>query len=395
MNDQEKTNEILALAEKMIQIPSVSIGDDVRYTGIFLMRDFIEEFMVRAGCQVRHFNQGKFPAILIGFPDSFLTPVMLSGHFDVVAPEPDDRQFEPIRNGDYLWGRGSADMKTVLATFMIWMKDAVENGPPFPKVNMLFISNEELGEGEPMGTPHVLDTLYKESKYSPALIIAGERTEETGAGIWGKICTENRGVARFQIRVQGKRMHSSVQDHQGDLIQQLFRTRNYLSKLAKQYLTLENKNNWKSQIRFPFMKVGIPGVYNITPDNGLMGVEIRIIPEDQIMPLMNKFKDYCRSNEIEVTDLHIEPGIICSEDNPFLVLLSESVNKVSGNKPVRGKKLHGTSARFAPNGNGIVWGQSGIGPHTKEERHHIPSIYPYYQALNLFGQRTIDERNVG
>lgn len=392
MNDAEKTDEILTLAEKTIRIPSVSIGGEYRSTELCKMGDFIEDFMLVAGCQVRRFDQGKYPAILIGFPDSILAPAMLSGHFDVVAPDPDDRQFESFRNGDYLWGRGSADMKTVLATYMIWMKDAVEHGPPFPKVNMLFIGNEETGEGEPMGTPHILDTLYKEYSYAPELIIAGERTEETGAGIWGQICTENRGVTRFQILVRGKRMHSSVQGHQKDLAQQLLDARKYLSKLAKQTLTLESKDNWISQLRFPFIKVGIPGVYNITPENGLLGVEIRVIPEDNITFLMDKFMEYCRSNEFEVTDLHIEPGIICPEENPFLGLLLESVNHVSGNIPVIGKKLHGTSARFAPEGNGIVWGQSGIGPHTNEERHYIPSIFPYYQALKVFGQRTTGEQ---
>ena len=47
-----------------------------------------------------------------------------------------------------------------------------------------------------------------------------------------------------------------------------------------------------------------------------------------------------------------------------------------------GRKLPGTSARFAPGGQAVVWGQSGIGPHAKDERHYIPSIEPYYNSLN-------------
>ena len=46
----------------------------------------------------------------------------------------------------------------------------------------------------------------------------------------------------------------------------------------------------------------------------------------------------------------------------------------------------GTSARFAPNGQAVVWGQSGLGPHAKDERHFIPSIEPYYKALNELGK---------
>jgi hypothetical protein len=51
-----------------------------------------------------------------------------------------------------------------------------------------------------------------------------------------------------------------------------------------------------------------------------------------------------------------------------------------------GRKLPGTSARFAPGGNGVVWGQSGIGPHARGERHYIPSILPYYHTLEQFGK---------
>jgi acetylornithine deacetylase/succinyl-diaminopimelate desuccinylase-like protein len=38
---------------------------------------------------------------------------LLTGHFDVVDPDPDDSQFTPRIDGDFLWGRGAADMKTV------------------------------------------------------------------------------------------------------------------------------------------------------------------------------------------------------------------------------------------------------------------------------------------
>ena len=55
-------------------------------------------------------------------------------------------------------------------------------------------------------------------------------------------------------------------------------------------------------------------------------------------------------------------------------------------EPLIGKKLPGTSARFAPRGQGIVWGQTGLNPHAKEERHYIPSIMPYYDALNAFAE---------
>ena len=83
----------------------------------------------------------------------------------------------------------------------------------------------------------------------------------------------------------------------------------------------------------------------------------------------------------------------CDPNNPALKALLEAVKQASlalsgaggaveAGEPRIGKKLPGTSARFAPGGQAVVWGQSGLGPHAKDERHYIPSIEPYYKSLN-------------
>ena len=150
---------------------------------------------------------------------------MLSGHFDVVAPDPDESQFETYVEGDYLWGRGSADMKTVLATYLVWMKDTLRKGGDFPPINLLMVGNEENGELEPMGTPHVLKLLAEESGYAPSLLIAGERTGEKGNELWGEVCTQNRGVMRFEISALGMRGHSALASTQADLMDRLLAAR--------------------------------------------------------------------------------------------------------------------------------------------------------------------------
>jgi hypothetical protein len=77
----------------------------------------------------------------------------------------------------------------------------------------------------------------------------------------------------------------------------------------------------------------------------------------------------------------MENGVACSPDNPALKALIEAVKAAGESEPHIGKKLPGTSARFAPGGQAVVWGQSGVGPHAKNEAHFIPSIEPYYRSL--------------
>ncbi len=380
-----KTNEIVDLAQTLIRFHSVTVGEIEHLDEVLQGAIFIDDYLRKSGLDVRFFDAVKFPALLVGFPGQILAPVMLSGHFDVVAPEPDDSQFNPRIEGDYLWGRGAGDMKTVVATYMVWMKDRLLAGPPYPPVNLMLIGNEETGEGQPMGTQHVLDVLALESGYSPELFIAGERTEISGRKIWGEICVENRGIMRFDLIARGERGHTGVAGAHRDLSTRILTAGIELQKIMARSLTLDPVDGWQSQVRFPFIRVGTPGIYNINADFGVLGVEVRLIPQDDVESLFKNVVDYCEMHDFKIENVLMEKGIICDPENLLLKVLITAIESVSGQSVQLGRKLAGTSSRFAPGGQGVVWGQSGIGPHSDDERHYIPSIWPYYQSLDVFG----------
>lgn len=391
-----KTAEILDLAQQLIRIPSVTASPNERLDEVHRAGSLIDDYLRNAGLDVKFFD-GKYPAVYAQFPQKGLgisdeesgqkpnhlipnplSPILLTGHFDVVEPEPDDSQFIPRIEGDYLWGRGSADMKTVVATYLVWMKDMMKLGNPFPNISLMLVGNEENGEAEQWGTPHVL----KELNLTPSLFIAGERTGEKGDELFGEICVENRGVMRFDVIAKGAKAHSGVAGT-GDLSEKLISARISLNEIFAKHLTLKSSNGWQSQAKFPFINVGQVGVYNVTAGEGILGVEIRPIPQDDIQSLRLKVESYCTENHLEVNFSVMENGVACDPNNQALTMLKEAVKKASGGVEARiGKKLPGTSARFAPNGQAVVWGQSGLGPHAKDERHYIPSIEPYYKALN-------------
>jgi succinyl-diaminopimelate desuccinylase len=385
MTYPDKTSEILDLAKKLIEIPSVTAGAEERLEEVYRAATLIYDYLGNHGLEVRYFDQSHYPAILAAFPGQIISPVMLSGHFDVVAPDPDDSQFVPQVEGDYLWGRGSADMKTVVATNLVWMKDQLKLGDPYPLINLLLVGNEENGEEEPMGTPHVFEKLEAEGDL-PFIFIAGERTGESGNDLWGEICIENRGVMRFDIIARGEKAHTGVASQSKNISILLLKAREEISDMLAKLLTLDSPDNWRSQVNFPFIEIGKPGVYNIVPDFGRIGVEIRPIPQDDVDQLYTRLVDYCKDNELELSVSVMENGIACDPNNPYLLQLIGAVRKASGSEPVIGKKLPGTSARFAPGGQGVVWGQSGLNPHAKDERHYIPSIMPYYDALSAYGE---------
>jgi succinyl-diaminopimelate desuccinylase len=384
INYPDKTAEILDLASTLVRIPSVSVGESIRLFDVHRAGTLIHDYLRLRGLEVHYFNQSDYPALWAGFPGALDSPVMFCGHFDVVAPEPDDGQFEPRIDGDYLWGRGSADMKTVVSTYLVWMKDRVKKGPPFPPFNLLLVGNEENGETDPMGTPYVLQHLAEKYHYTPALMIAGERTGEVGDEFFGKVCIQNRGVVRFQILGYGARAHSAMAEATRDLSERLVEARLAIRSMMESHLTLESSDGWRSLVRFPFIQIGTPGIYNITPDVGRLGVEVRPIPQDDTSRLFSEIQAYCMENGLEIRDVVLENGIVCNPDNPYLLQLLQAVRQRSGSEPQLGRKLAGTSARFAPDGQGVVWGQTGVGPHSRDERHFIPSILPYYRTLSEF-----------
>ncbi len=388
----DKTSEILDLAQKLIRIPSVTACPNERLDEVHRAAILIYDYGRDHGLEVRLYDQDKYPGLLIGIPGNMHAPVMLSGHFDVVEPEPDDTQFEPRIDGDYLWGRGSADMKTVVATYLVWLKDQLHKGVQTSAINLVLVGNEENGESEAMGSPQLLNYLAEKENYVPQLFIAGERTGERGDETMGEICTQNRGVIRFEVTARGQRGHSGLASARGsmppvDLTERLLLARAGITGILGNHLTLSSPGGWQSQVKFPYIQIGVPGIYNISADRGLLGVEIRPIPQDDLLALRQELLDYCKSLDLDISFSTFEAGVICSAENPYLAQLIRAVGSVSGTQPRIGRKLAGTSARFAPAGQGVVWGQSGIGPHAKDERHFIPSILPYYQALDLLADR--------
>ncbi len=409
MTYPDKTAEILDLAQQLIRIPSVTACPNERLNEVHRAATFVDDYLRGHGFETRYFD-GKYPAVYASFPAPSLphpyplshremgrgeVGILLSGHFDVVEPDPDDSQFIPRIEGDYLYGRGAADMKTVVATNLVWMKDTLKRGKPYPNIALLLVGNEENGEAEAWGTPHVLAELGKDDAmhppFKPSLFIAGERTGEKGNELIGEICVENRGVMRFDVIARGTKGHSGVAGS-AELSEKLIGARTALNEIFAKHLTLKSADGWQSQAKFPFINVGTPGVYNVTAAEGILGVEIRPIPQDDTSAVRKEVEDWCAKKGLEASFSVMENGVACDPKNPYLLKLIEAVRQVSGSEPKIGKKLPGTSARFAPGGQAVVWGQTGIGPHAKDERHFIPSIEPYFNVLNRLGKVNRDEK---
>src|SRR3989339_346824 len=94
-----------------------------RGTELQTCADYIASFFEGTGLTIERIVHSGVPSVVI--TKGTKTPrVFLSGHFDVVPADED--QFEPVIDGDKLFGRGAFDMKSGVAVMMHLMKAMAE-----------------------------------------------------------------------------------------------------------------------------------------------------------------------------------------------------------------------------------------------------------------------------
>jgi acetylornithine deacetylase/succinyl-diaminopimelate desuccinylase-like protein len=380
-------NEILDLSQHLIKIPAFSTGRLKNEEGIQKCFHFIVNFLKTTGLHVIEFkNGGPSPALYTDCGRRNENPrgdLLLVGHFDRVSPY-HVSQINPVVDGDWLKGRGAADMLTVTATYLVFLRKLSETtslNPP--RIGLLLVGNEEPGEFDKWGTPHVLAALKKKANYKPQIMIAGERTGE-GEKKWGQVEVKNRGVIRIKLEATQKSQHSSFITGETALDRIL----NLLNHIKKGF-PKPHDSFWKSTMTISFLNSGETDNFNTLPSSAIAGLEIRPIPEEDFTLMLEEIKSLAKALNIKLHFFNNEPGIKTPIENPHIQKLLEATVKVNGGNlyDYLGKgKLPGSQARFAPeNCAAVVFGQSGIGPHSENEAHYIPSIMPYYRILEELG----------
>ena len=162
-------------------------------------------------------DQHPYPFLVIGFADQdpadpgFTEAVGFIGHIDVVPPR-EDGQFKPELRGEDLYARGSADMKTVVASWIVWMARQQRRPGPRPPVLLLISCCEENGSDAPHHSESVIEWLRDTHGVTVRFGLVGERTGELewmDSPVVGPICKENRSWR--WLRLAGAGQQSSLE----------------------------------------------------------------------------------------------------------------------------------------------------------------------------------------
>jgi len=186
-------NEVVDLTQKLVRIPSLTGSEKEIAQFIYdysrssdLSVSLIDVESSRPNVMVRLKGKGEGPTIL------------LNGHMDTVPPGEGWTQdpFAGEAIGNFIYGRGAADMKGGLAVFIVAMKALKQSGLEFPG-EIIFVG--VVGEEEnQLGTKHLIRSGLK-ADYA----IVTEPTEL-------RVVNAHKGAINCEITVNGRAAHAST-----------------------------------------------------------------------------------------------------------------------------------------------------------------------------------------
>ncbi len=149
--------------------------------------------------------------------------IVLSGHTDVVPVEGQAWESDPFRvveRGGRLYGRGTADMKSFIATALALVPEMVERRLKTP-IHLALSFDEEVGC---LGVGRLIRGIAQGTE-RPSLVIVGEPT-----GM--KVVNAHKGVLVCETRVVGREAHSSATHSGASAIMAAAELIQFLSTLA-------------------------------------------------------------------------------------------------------------------------------------------------------------------
>ncbi len=348
--------QILELLKQLIAVESVDTKKEK-------LQEVIDVAVKQLdGFTIEKFTQNERPSILayVGKtrPEKF--KVIFNAHLDVVSGRPE--QFIPTEKNGKLYGRGTNDMKGGAAVEILVFRELAKT-LPYP-IALQLVTDEELGGYD--GTQ-----LQIKQEVHGEFIIAGE---PTNYGINNKA----KGIIWMNVKTKGVAAHGAYQWRGESAILKMKRA---LDAIEREFPAL-TKEEWRTTINIAKLETSNT-TYNKVPDDCVMKLDIRFIPEDW-KTIKAKLEKMFEGMELEF--LEFEPPQITDENNAFVKSLQKATETIT-HKTAQIISKHGGSDIRHFNGvheDGVTFGPIGEGLHSDNEWVDIKSLGEYYEILKEF-----------
>jgi len=316
-------NEIIDIAKSLIEIKSISPEDK----GCF---DIVEKYLDQLKFKTERINYLNMENLYstIGSKGPLFC---FLGHTDVVPSGPEElwdiHPFKPEVLNDHLVGRGAADMKGAVATFLVTVKEFLEKYPnPNFRICIFLNSNEE-GEPADGKIDKIIKDLQEKGEHIDYCLVGEASSSKKLADT---IRLGRRGSLSGALTIKGKQGHVAYPDKVNNPIH----ISGEIIKSLKE-VVWDNGNEFFQPTSFQISNINSgTGATNVVPGHLEMKFNLRFSSESTEESLKEKileiFKEHNIDYEIEWT-LNAVPFI--TEKTFFKDIVIKSINSITGSTP--------------------------------------------------------------
>ena len=322
--------------------------------------------------------------------------VHFNAHYDVVPVSGNWKTdaFHPRVDGDWLYGRGSDDMKDSIAALLFAIAALQENGvrPAF-NVECSFTCDEEIG-GD-LGAGYIVRKGLVQADY--VVNCEGGSKLDVGCG--------HNGVLWLDVTVHGRAAHASRPDQGLNAFEKMAELVTALQPLKRRFSATRRVFKTPAGTeRHPTINLG--GVFagtagdkvNTVPAQATFSIDRRIPPNeclrDAEQELGGAIQEACQAIadlKVDVNaTLRIEPCMV-DPAHPFVQAFTSAVRAVR-RQPVKFNTTSGFTDLhfFVGEGKlpGVGYGPNGEGAHGANERVHIPDLIQTAKVYATFMAQT-------
>jgi len=290
--------------------------------------------------------------------------IVLSGHTDVVPVEGqawDTNPFILTDKGDgKLYGRGACDMKGFIACCLAALPKMVA-APLTKPIYFAFSYDEEIGC---LAAPELIEHIKSSYTEKPSLAIIGEPSLMQPV-------VGQKGIYILDIHVNGSEGHSSRIRQEVSAIHESARLILWLEAKMNQ-LIADGESDHRftpphSSLHVGEIKGGIAA--NVIADKARFSLDIRTIPRDDLVTIVEDFKMYCKALEKEKRAVFPKFEIRIEEHHPPVPSLDTAddtavvhlVQRMTGNLTLDAVSYAAEAGQFALGGfDSVICGPGSI-----------------------------------
>lgn len=321
--------------------------------------------------EIQNFEKNGKYSQLISFKgnDAMEPEILLSGHLDVVPAE-GDGDYQMRVEGSKAFGRGTLDMKGMVAVYIDVMRELAKGDAP-PDVAMLLNGDEEISGKDGAGY------MVREIGLKPQFVLCGDGASEGEL----EIITKGKGILWLELTAQGKSAHGAYLWEGENAIEKVIQA---VQKI-KDFIGKVEPEAWKTTVNFGVIETPnkIP---NKVPAEARAVLDIRFTDEIARTPddLIEKIQSLVP--EVQIKVLEKFPLFLVPEDNTLLLKFQKVSEEVLGKK-VSFNFSHGAAdiRYFAEVGiPGVLFGSIGGGMHAAGEWVDLQSLKSNKEILLKF-----------